>query len=408
MYEQLSLLTGHNTSSDNQEDLPEQPLRHVSSQECASPLIAIASGSNHAGEIRGFVDAGMHVGVSVNRVNAQAARALCALAATSTKVFIDSGAFSEVAFTPQGPVIVQPIDDASWRKRLALALHIAKSIGTQALVVAPDRVGCQDTTLQRLSRYRAEVRAIADTGAEVLLPLQGGTLPLEQFLAEAHRRLGCPVVPALPMKKAATSLHDLRAFLRAVAPKRLHLLGIGPSSPRMAAVWCMIRVESPSTITSCDSVRITAAVGRGTTPAEVRPLTRATDDAKDHISEGMFDEHRGDDGALDYTEAIGDPSSWMTPKQARAFAEAAHEVFRSSLRSTVPAIARDVTAWCREDSSRIEVMIHDLQSAWADHYTRATVAERKRRAVRRHFSRPTVSLRLPSTHTVRTMCAQCA
>jgi hypothetical protein len=387
MYEQLSLLTGHNTSSDNQEDLPEPPLRHVSSQECASPLIAIASGSNHAGEIRGFVDAGMHVGVSVNRVNAQAARALCALAGTSTKVFIDSGAFSEVAFTQQGPVIVQPIDDASWRKRLALALQIAKSIGTQALVVAPDRVGCQDTTLQRLSRYRAEVRAIADTGAEVLLPLQGGTLPLEQFLAEAHRRLGCPVVPALPMKKAATSLHDLRAFLRAVAPKRLHLLGIGPSSPRMAAVWCMIRVESPSTITSCDSVRITAAVGRGTTPAEVRPLTRATDDAKDQISEFMFDSFRGDDGAIDYTEDIGDPSSWMTPKQARAFAEAALEVFRSSLRSTVPAIARDVTAWCREDSSRFEVMIHDLHRAWAEHYTRATVAERKRRSIGRHFSR---------------------
>jgi hypothetical protein len=384
MYEQLSLLPTHDTSD---HDLPATALGHVSSQECASPLIAIASGSNHAGEIRGFVDAGMHVGVSVNRVNAQAARALCALAGTSTRVFIDSGAFSEVAFTQQGPAIVQPIDDTSWRKRLALALDIARSLGKQALVVAPDRVGCQDTTLQRLSTYRDQVNAIAATGAEVLIPLQRGPLPLEHFLAEAQRRLGCPVIPALPMKKAATSLHDLRAFLRAVAPRRLHLLGIGPTSPRMAAVWCMIRVESPSTITSCDSVRITAAVGRGTTHAEIRPLTKATDDAKDVIAEDMFDAHRGDDGALDYTEAIGDPSSWMTPKQARAFAKAAQEVFTSSLRVTVPAIAHDVTAWCRQDPTRFEAMASDLQTAWSEHYTRATVAERKRRSIGRHFSR---------------------
>lgn len=60
---------------------------------------------------------------------------------------------------------------------------------------------------------------------------------------------------------------------------RVHLLGLGPSSPRFRAVYDAIRRASPLTTIFSDSVRITALVGHGTLrkdgTRQPRPLTAA-------------------------------------------------------------------------------------------------------------------------------------
>ena len=58
-----------------------------------------ASGSNFAGEIRGFSHVGIPVGIAADMVKPAAVAELLALPPTYP-LFVDSGAFSEVTFDP--------------------------------------------------------------------------------------------------------------------------------------------------------------------------------------------------------------------------------------------------------------------------------------------------------------------
>lgn len=167
----------------------------------ADGVTYFASGSNHAGEIAGWASIGAPIGVAVNELNEAAIQALEATAG-SVPVFVDSGAFSEVAFTPV-PTVVKPISPAEWDVRLALYLRLAKVLGAALTVVAPDQVAFPGETLGRLSKYRKQVQAIAKAGAKVLVPLQGSDKV--KFWKQAKMALNMTerdgLVPALPCKK---------------------------------------------------------------------------------------------------------------------------------------------------------------------------------------------------------------
>ena len=53
---------------------------------------------------------------------------------------IDSGAFSEVAFTSEGPRIVSRITRKEWKRRLGIYIRLAESLREKATLVAPDQV----------------------------------------------------------------------------------------------------------------------------------------------------------------------------------------------------------------------------------------------------------------------------
>lgn len=231
------------------------------------PVVHYASGSNRPAEIRGLADAGHPIGVAADQVTANAERALVELAGRGVPVFVDSGAFSEVDFSGGTPRVVAPITDAAWRERLGLYERIGRALGPAASVVAPDRVGDQDETLQRLRRYRPELERIAATGATVLVPLQRGRRSLATFHAAVADVLGAvPWAPALPFKKEATSPEDARAYVAAVRPRRLHLLGIGLGNPRTDGLIRSLRETAPVQIT-VDSNKIRASTGTGASPS---------------------------------------------------------------------------------------------------------------------------------------------
>ncbi len=175
---------------------------------------------------------------------------------------MDSGAFSEVSFERGELQVVAPIGDADWRKRLAIYLRLAESLGENALMVAPDQVGNQQETLKRLSRYRVELRKIASTGAILLLPLQVGQLSHADFFREAVRAAGVPLTPAAPMKKAPTSNDALIEFLQQVKPTHLHLLGIGMENRRAARLIRILRHYAPQVRLTLDSNRLRATTGK--------------------------------------------------------------------------------------------------------------------------------------------------
>jgi hypothetical protein len=235
--------------------LPELPVE---------PASFFASGSNRTGEIRGLAAVGQDIGVAAPEIlgRAPAEAELHKLAGTDVNVFCDSGAFSEVEFGPEGVTVVKPITAADWDSILGLYERLAGSLGHQAFLVAPDMVGNQDVTLERLATYRDRLAAIVAKGARLLVPVQKGALSQAEFAAKVDEVLaGVEWFPAMPCKKSATSAAELGAFLSARPQTTyVHLLGLGPTNRETPAY--LAHVKTAGCAVSLDANWIAANVGR--------------------------------------------------------------------------------------------------------------------------------------------------
>jgi hypothetical protein len=240
------------------------------------PVAYFASGSNHAGEIRAFADLGHDVGVAARRVGPQAIQELLALAGTDIQVFVDSGAFSERC--RKTFALIAPMTAKVWERVLGTYEQLAPTLGDQLHVVAPDRVGCQDHTLTLLARYADRLRALHAQGVHVLLPVQRGAMTQAAFYREACAILGFDAVPALPCKKAATSIDEARAFAAEVQPRRVHLLGMGMRNSNAPAFLRVLSSVVPGIRVQLDAVVISSLSGRTNGPGGTpRAITKAYD-----------------------------------------------------------------------------------------------------------------------------------
>ena len=304
------------------------------------PVLHFASGSNHPGEIRGFADFGKAVGAAISGTSKRKSDGsmrwyrLCRqdcideLVRATQKgipVFLDSGAFSEVAPTKTPGVfrVVAPITPSMWKERLSVYQELAEKAGPMANVVAPDMVGFQEQSFQRLKKYAPEVRELIRTGANVLVPLQKGSLSLAEAYKKAAQILGSEDwVPALPFKMAATTPAELELFLAEIKPRRVHLLGVGPrtSKAKSNALANAIRRGSPGTQVQMDSVAITAHSARekGKPP---RRVTAAQDVARERLRQERY---QGYEIAArpDYTDLVSSPSEWASPASLGRLAKA--------------------------------------------------------------------------------------
>lgn len=235
------------------------------------PPIYFASGTNHAGEVKGFAAVGQPMGAAVDKCNEPCLRAYEDLAEAGIPVFMDSGAFSEVEpqFRTRGSAKEfvgfrdkRPITPADWRERLDIYHRLAATLGPLLYVVAPDKVGDQQATLERLARYRDDVRHLISAGVNVIVPLQGGALSLAEFDRQVQRVLGTDrYVVGFPMKKGATSPEAIGDFVARRRPDAVHMLGLGEKNPHVERVMEIVRKASPSTKISLDSVKISSQVG---------------------------------------------------------------------------------------------------------------------------------------------------
>lgn len=246
-----------------------------------------ASGLSDPGEVRGVTLAGYHVGISCSELRPGLLEEVEACVREhSVRVFVDSGAFSEVAVADGALVTVRPLSAADWEKRLAIYERLARACGPNAYLVAPDKVGDQRETLARLERYAPRLRALrlvhgdAWFGPHLIVPVQRGELSMAEFATRACDALALSeddVVWGLPMKKGATPLRELTLFARSCpADAAFHLLGMGPASPRFEGALLSLLAECPEARITCDAVRVTALVGRGD-EGRTRPLTAAQD-----------------------------------------------------------------------------------------------------------------------------------
>ncbi len=248
-----------------------------------------ASGLGTAAEVRGVSLAGYHVGLTCSELGAGILEAAEEAAKLGALVFIDSGAFAEVKFNKATFVFdtKKPLTDADWAKRMAVYLRLAKSIGAALTVVAPDKVGDQTVTLERLKKYAPEMRALRTVhgdpwfGAKVIVPVQGGAMDAATFAQAALEALEMSedeIVWGIPSKKGATTTEQLKAFAATCqTDARFHLLGMGPSSKRYPEAVEAILSECPDAAITCDSVRVTALVGRDGKDGAPRALTAEQD-----------------------------------------------------------------------------------------------------------------------------------
>jgi hypothetical protein len=229
------------------------------------------SGVNAAGEVRGLASSARHIGITLAKVGRTGFLEEVELHSGGLlHLFVDSGAFSEVDFPPNAaPVVARPIEHATWIERLELAERLAASYRTRCYVVAPDRVGCQATTLERLARYAAHVAAIASHRAQIIVPVQKGAMSMSAFYAKACAVLGLRTAPiaGVPMRKDATSLEELAELVGSLPwfGARIHLLGLGPKAKyrRFEKVVALIKSIRPNaTITSDSTQAIRGQVGR--------------------------------------------------------------------------------------------------------------------------------------------------
>lgn len=246
------------------------------------PTAYFLSGSNRPGEIQGLAELGQDIGLAAPEVSPEAEAILGQLAGHDVLVFLDSGAFSEVKFSPAagGFVIDKLITDSEWRKRLDLYKRLGRKLGSSLVAVAPDRVGSQVETLERLARYRDDLLELRAMGVRLLVAIQKGEVSQAEFSQQVDETLGfADWIPALPCKKAATTAEECAEFVRVRAPKHVHLLGLGI---RNQSIHKYLRgFVGTTTSVSLDSNWITASVGRTNGPQNgPRRYTRARDLAK--------------------------------------------------------------------------------------------------------------------------------
>lgn len=348
-------------------------------------VLDFASGASAPADLMGLLDAGVAPGVAADACDHACEQALLSSADRLIPVFVDSGAFTE--FTKH-----RPISPGEWERRLGLAERVAYQYGAGAYVVAPDKVGDQATTLERLRVYRPHLERIVARGARLLVPLQRGEVDLDAFAAEVDRLLDpLPWTPAIPFNEVAVPLAELLAFVRRRRPRALHLLGIGRARKEAPDVLDAVREAAPGIAISMDSNKLLAKIG--TDVKGGRPLTRAQQEQNELCAETRWADNEaceGEDGEHlgDYTDLIASPSVWLTPKEVRVFCADLQRVhhFSDVVRGRCQA---DIDEFLQEPMDPdepesvnwLELAQHEIDALWARYTERESARSRRRKAV---------------------------
>lgn len=163
--------------------------------------LAFRSGMSRSKDFWAAADAGLPVGVVATELtSAQVFVGLPSYLRKGGFIFIDSGAFAELA-TGEEP---------DFERVMAVYESLADCAGAAGLyLVAPDKVGDQLATLERLAKYAGRVRALIEAGCKVIVPIQRGVIPAAEMLARAVAVLGTDrFVAGIPSNKEAMSLEE--------------------------------------------------------------------------------------------------------------------------------------------------------------------------------------------------------
>lgn len=216
------------------------------------------SGSSAYWDCRGFILAGVPVGITATALPKQDGGKLLDLVAAYTGrgglAFVDSGAFG--AFVAGERLDFErdvfPAYDELVR-RCALP--------GQLRLVMPDVVGNPVASMELQQRHAGRIRGWIASGAHCIFPLHS---PNDSAFLEAIEAVtaGMPYTVGVPSNLEAWSFAELQRFCAAHKPARIHMLGLGQPK-KVEAVAEGVAEVSPDTAISCDSCTLLAHVGHG-------------------------------------------------------------------------------------------------------------------------------------------------
>lgn len=281
-------------------------------------MMYFASGSSRVPDFNGIAIAGWHPGVTLGDAKQPEEYKIL----ENTHVFVDTGAFSEVNKDLE---LTNPISPKEWSHRMDEHSVWAARLGRKAYLVAPDRVGDQDYSFQRLTENVGYMRHWLKLDANVLVPLPKGRLPIRQYWDNTLDLVGTTftlgpspnLIPALPMKKNAISVEECIAFLNQVRPPRIHLLGVGIRSHKLPPILKAISEYTPYTQLSCDSCLIRSMSGKSRR-LELLDRKRNEEDILAMSSFHSSELYRG--LSFDITDNMYFVSQWSSRRRLRAIA----------------------------------------------------------------------------------------
>ena len=167
-------------------------------------------------------------------------------------LFIDSGAFSEKSG--------KPFTHSVWHTKLSKYEVLIEKYGRRCVFVAPDKVGDQEESINRLNTY-SDILMNLMRKSSMIVPLQKGSLTQAEMYNFAVTLFGQDIVAGIPFKKSATSYYEYLQFMRSTNPPFVHILGVTPFGTRWREIN-KINKEFTCTKFSFDGCRIRSLIGK--------------------------------------------------------------------------------------------------------------------------------------------------
>ncbi len=272
----------------------------ISTVSTDTAVIAYRSGSSNKTDILGYMQAGAPIGVCVMDAFAPVRKLVARYASDGGKVFVDSGAFRVFMAGLNNPG-VKPIDFDVVFSRYREILSDC-DCPKNLLLVAPDAVGDQEQSYRLLLRYFDAVKSMIDSGAQLMIPMQKGTLSISEHYQRCVDLFGESFVVGLPSNAEALSREEVFSFLQTSTPSHVHFLGCSETMLVNEA-----RFKSPDTLFTCDATQFRKHLGKGKLLTEMH--SQIADEEVDTALLGSVAVMSGE--SWDETEILGDLSGFL-------------------------------------------------------------------------------------------------
>lgn len=211
-------------------------------RDCFSTIFA--SGCSAYWDAHGCIQAGQSVGVVAGELPHTTVSLLRDYVRGGGKVFVDTGMFS--SFTKGKKVDFQMVFLMYDR----LLSNLPMQAKSRFSLVMPDEVGNQSATLDLLASYKSRILGYIDTGADVIVPVQRGILPVSTMAESIFAMLGTRSVRlGLPSNAAALSDEELSR----IRHDRFHVLGKATLDAKLKRRAYTLLETNPGASISCDA-----------------------------------------------------------------------------------------------------------------------------------------------------------
>ena len=258
------------TQSTEKQDQPEKV--STGEAETGSEIVRYASGMSSIGDLtNGTYARSGHklsgIGVDIGEVSKNGIKQLArAILNWRVPVFIDSGAFGAFRKSLKGDDKAIDFDGVLGKywdlvQEISNLNEVEETDYPRPLLVMPDVVGDQATSLSLIERYQPAVKAYAQSNlARPIIPLQKGDLTLSQAYAVVVKSLGTDnFIVGLPSNAQALTQEDIGNFLSESKPKAVHFLGAAAQS-RLQPFLDLVEKNSPDTKVTADASQIRSKI----------------------------------------------------------------------------------------------------------------------------------------------------